>query len=78
VVHVAERGYGNALLAGIRAAHGKYVIMGDSDDSYDFSRLDAFVEQLRTGFQLVVGNRSAAASCRALCRRCTAIWAILC
>jgi glycosyltransferase involved in cell wall biosynthesis len=57
VVHVAERGYGSALLAGIRAAHGKYVIMGDSDDSYDFSRLDAFVEQLRSGHQLVMGNR---------------------
>src|ERR1700738_2812852 len=57
VVHVAERGYGSALLAGIRAAHGKFVIMGDSDDSYDFSRLDAFVEQLRTGYQLVMGNR---------------------
>ena len=57
VVHVAERGYGSALLAGIRAAHGKYVIMGDSDDSYDFSRLDAFVEQLRAGYHLVVGNR---------------------
>jgi glycosyltransferase involved in cell wall biosynthesis len=57
VVHVAERGYGSALLAGIRAAHGKYVIMGDSDDSYDFSRLDAFVEQLRSGYQLVMGNR---------------------
>jgi hypothetical protein len=42
--------------AGIRAAHGKYVIMGDSDDSYDFSRLDAFVEQLPAGYQLV-GNR---------------------
>src|SRR5882762_6442619 len=50
-------GYGSALLAGIRAARGKYVIMGDSDDSYDFSRLDAFVEQLRAGFQLVMGNR---------------------
>ena len=57
VVHVAERGYGSALLAGIHAAHGKYVIMGDSDDSYDFSRLDAFVEQLRAGYHLVVGNR---------------------
>lgn len=57
VVHVAERGYGSALLAGIRAAHGKFVIMGDSDDSYDFSRLDAFVEQLRSGYQLVMGNR---------------------
>jgi glycosyltransferase involved in cell wall biosynthesis len=57
VVHVAERGYGSALLAGIRAAHAKYVIMGDSDDSYDFSRLDGFVEQLRAGYQLVMGNR---------------------
>ena len=57
VVHVAERGYGSALLAAIRAAHGKYVIMGDSDDSYDFNRLDAFVEQLRAGYQLVMGNR---------------------
>src|SRR6516162_9935602 len=57
VVRVAERGYGSALLAGIHAAHGKYVIMGDSDDSYDFSRLDAFVEQLRAGYHLVVGNR---------------------
>src|SRR6267378_7884160 len=57
VVHVAERGYGSALLGGIRAARGKFVIMGDSDDSYDFSRLDAFVEQLRAGFQLVMGNR---------------------
>jgi hypothetical protein len=49
--------------AGIRAVHGKYVIMGDSDDSYDFSRLDAFVEQLHAGYQLV-GNPFAAASCR--------------
>ena len=57
VVHIAEPGYGSALLGGIRAAHGKYVIMGDSDDSYDFSRLDAFVEQLRAGYQLVMGNR---------------------
>jgi glycosyltransferase involved in cell wall biosynthesis len=57
VVHVAERGYGSALLGGIRAARGKFVIMGDSDDSYDFSRLDAFVEQLRAGYQLVMGNR---------------------
>jgi glycosyltransferase involved in cell wall biosynthesis len=57
VVHVSEQGYGSALLGGIRAARGKYVIMGDSDDSYDFSRLDAFVEQLRAGYQLVMGNR---------------------
>src|SRR6266550_535 len=57
VVHVAERGYGSALLGGIRAARGKFVIMGDSDDSYDFSRLDAFVERLRAGYQLVMSNR---------------------
>jgi glycosyltransferase involved in cell wall biosynthesis len=57
VVHVSERGYGSALLGGIRAARGKFVIMGDSDGSYDFSRLDAFVEQLRAGYQLVMGNR---------------------
>jgi len=57
VVPIAERGYGNALLGGIRAARGKYVIMGDSDDSYDFDRLEPFVEQLRAGYQLVMGNR---------------------
>jgi glycosyltransferase involved in cell wall biosynthesis len=57
VVAVAEPGYGSALLGGIRAARGKYVIMGDSDGSYDFSRLDEFVERLRAGFKLVMGNR---------------------
>jgi len=57
VVPISERGYGSALLGGIRAAHGRYVIMGDSDDSYDFSRLELFVEQLRAGYKLVMGNR---------------------
>ena len=57
VVNVKDRGYGSALLGGIRAAHGKYVIMGDSDDSYDFSDLTSFVESLRQGQQLVMGNR---------------------
>ena len=57
VVPVPGRGYGRALLHGIQAARGRYVIMGDSDDSYDFSRLDAFVEKLRAGYQLVMGNR---------------------
>jgi glycosyltransferase involved in cell wall biosynthesis len=57
VVAVSERGYGSALRAGIGAAHGRYVIMGDADDSYDFSRLDAFVEKLRAGYPLVMGNR---------------------
>lgn len=59
VVPVPERGYGAALSAGIEAARGRYVIMGDADDSYDFSRLDAFVEQLRQGADLVMGNRFA-------------------
>lgn len=57
VVAVKKKGYGSALLGGIHAARGRYVIMGDSDDSYDFSRLDGFVEKLRDGCQLVMGNR---------------------
>ncbi|MCD0423071.1 glycosyltransferase family 2 protein [Rubrivivax sp. JA1024] len=57
VVRVAERGYGAALRAGIVAARGRFVVMGDSDDSYDFSALGPFVEQLRAGHDLVVGNR---------------------
>ncbi len=57
VVQVAERGYGAALRAGIAAARGRFVIMGDADDSYDFSRLDGFLEKLREGYPLVMGNR---------------------
>ena len=57
VVPIAAKGYGSALLGGIRAARGRFVIMGDSDDSYDFSDLDAFVEKLRDGHALVMGNR---------------------
>jgi len=57
VVHVPEKGYGSALIGGINAAKGKYVIMGDSDDSYDFSRLMLHVEKLREGYDLVMGNR---------------------
>jgi glycosyltransferase involved in cell wall biosynthesis len=57
VVDVAEKGYGNALIGGILAARGKYVIMGDSDDSYDFSNLMPFVAELRNGADLVMGNR---------------------
>lgn len=57
VIHVPQRGYGSALMAGIRAAHGRFVIMGDADDSYDFSSLDAFVDRLRDGQQVVMGNR---------------------
>ncbi|MCX7371180.1 MAG: TIGR03936 family radical SAM-associated protein, partial [Alphaproteobacteria bacterium] len=57
VVHVPRRGYGAALITGIEAARGRFVIMGDSDDSYDFTSLDPFVEKLREGHQLVMGNR---------------------
>jgi glycosyltransferase involved in cell wall biosynthesis len=59
VVDIAERGYGSALRGGIDAARGTYVIMGDSDDSYDFSRLEPFLEKLREGYALVMGNRFA-------------------
>ena len=57
VVDVAEKGYGAALMGGIEAARGRYVIMGDADDSYDFANLDAFVAALRGGNALVMGNR---------------------
>lgn len=57
VIHVPEKGYGAALIAGIAAASGRYVIMGDSDDSYDFSALDPFIAKLRDGYDLVMGNR---------------------
>jgi glycosyltransferase involved in cell wall biosynthesis len=57
VVDAPQRGYGAALAAGIAAARGRYVIMGDADDSYDFSRLEGFVEKLRAGHPLVMGNR---------------------
>jgi hypothetical protein len=59
VVDVPARGYGAALMGGIRAARSSYVVMGDSDDSYDFSALDGFVARLRGGDQLVMGNRFA-------------------
>ena len=57
VVDVYEKGYGAALIGGCNAALGKYVIMGDSDDSYDFLHLMPFVEKLRDGYDLVMGNR---------------------
>ncbi len=57
VVNVLDKGYGSALLGGIAAANGTYVIMGDADDSYDFSDLDQFVARLRAGDDLVMGNR---------------------
>jgi glycosyltransferase involved in cell wall biosynthesis len=57
VVHIENKGYGAALIGGIQAAQGRFVIMADADDSYDFTDLDGFVDRLRSGFKLVMGNR---------------------
>ena len=57
VIQIGRKGYGAALMGGIEAASGHFVIMGDADGSYDFTDLDGFVEQLRAGFKLVIGNR---------------------
>ena len=57
VVPVTDKGYGNALMGGIRAARGTYVVMGDADDSYDFTSLMPFLTELRDGADLVMGNR---------------------
>ena len=57
VIPVAYKGYGSALLGGISAARGRFVIMGDADNSYDFSMLDPFIDKLREGYDLVIGNR---------------------
>jgi hypothetical protein len=57
VAPIPERGYGAALIGGINAARGKFVIMGDADDSYDFENLEGMVAKLREGFDLVMGNR---------------------
>jgi glycosyltransferase involved in cell wall biosynthesis len=59
VVPVSEKGYGNALMGGIEAAQGKYIVMGDADDSYDFTNLMPFVDELRKGADMVMGNRFA-------------------
>ena len=57
VVEVPRRGYGSALLGGIAAARGKFVVMGDADDSYDFAAIAPLVAKLREGYDLVMGNR---------------------
>ncbi len=57
VVPIETRGYGSALRGGIAAARGRFVLMGDADDSYDFGQLGAFVDKLRDGYDLVMGNR---------------------
>ena len=57
VVNVPIKGYGSALRHGIASARGQYIIMGDADDSYDFSKLNPFIKKLRQGYDLVMGNR---------------------
>ena len=57
VVHAEQKGYGAALQAGIRASRGQFIVMGDADDSYDFSEVPRFVEAWRKGFDVVMGNR---------------------
>ena len=57
VVHVSAKGYGNALMGGIEAAKGRFIIMGDADDSYDFREIPRFVGKLREGYALVQGCR---------------------
>lgn len=57
VVKVGKKGYGSALMGGITAARGKYVVMGDADASYDFAHIPRFLEKLRQGFDVVLGNR---------------------
>lgn len=59
VVNVEQKGYGAALLGGIAAARGKYVVMGDSDCSYDFGEIPRFLDRLKDGYDLVLGNRFA-------------------
>jgi len=57
VIHVAEKGYGSALMGGIAAARGRYILMGDADDSYDFAEVPRFLAKLREGYELVQGCR---------------------
>jgi glycosyltransferase involved in cell wall biosynthesis len=57
VVLIERKGYGSALMGGIATARGKYIIMGDADGTYDFSHIPLFLEKLRSGYELVVGNR---------------------
>ena len=59
VIHETEKGYGRALITGLKSANSRFIIMGDADDSYDFYPLMPFLEPLRNGYDLVVGNRFA-------------------
>jgi glycosyltransferase involved in cell wall biosynthesis len=66
VVHVSDRGYGSALMGGIEASHGRMVLMGDADDSYDFLEIPSYVDKMRDGYDLVQGCRLPAGGGRVL------------
>lgn len=57
IVNIEQKGYGSALLGGIEAAYGKFVVIGDADESYDFSNLQVFMDAMDEGYDLVMGNR---------------------
>jgi len=59
IIYQPKKGYGNAYHAGIAAAQGKYIIMGDSDNTYDFLIINSFIEPLRAGYDMVIGDRFA-------------------
>ena len=72
VIHESRRGYGSAYLAGLHAARGRYILMGDGDGTYDFTALPAFLRRCRGGADLVMGSRLRARSCPGRCRGTTA------
>lgn len=76
VVSVDRKGYGSALMGGIAAARGRYIVMGDSDASYDFSIIPLFLEKLRAGYALVMGNRFRGGVRREPCPHYTDTWEI--
>ena len=76
VISIEARGYGSALGGGIAASRGKFVVMGDSDDSYDFTQIGDFVSKLDEGYDLVMGNRFKGGIRPMRCRFCTITWAI--
>jgi glycosyltransferase involved in cell wall biosynthesis len=76
VIDVEARGYGAALMGGIAAARGEFIVMGDADDSYDFRAIPEFLAKLRQGFELAQGCRLPAGGGRAPCPRRTGGWAI--
>jgi glycosyltransferase involved in cell wall biosynthesis len=57
LIEVSDRGYGSALMGAFRTARGRYIVMGDADDSYDFNHLSPFIDKLREGYDLIIGNR---------------------